>query len=82
MLHFIVLYWPVSEHLADFRKKKDFYIRQLSAGTGYCLEDLPSVMADKDGCQERFKESVLSARCSAKGIRKILLILNTFSIRI
>ena len=41
---------------------KQKLIHQLCADTGCCLEDLPSVMADRDTRQDiKSKESVLSA---------------------
>ena len=51
-----ILLWTSSHGRAKAGQPARTYIQQLCANTRYSLEDLPRVMDDRNGCQERVKE--------------------------
>ena len=55
-----ILLWTLTHEHTSVGQLWKSCIHQLCADTGYCLENLPRVMANRDGWWEKFKESVLS----------------------
>ena len=51
-----ILLWTPSHGRSKAGRPARTYIQQLSADTGYSLEDLQGAMDDKDGWQERVRE--------------------------
>ena len=51
-----ILQWTPSHGRAKARQPARTYIQQLSADTGYSLEDFPGAMDDRDGWWERVRD--------------------------
>ena len=56
-----ILFWTPSDRHASVGWPAKTYIHQLFIGTGYCLQDIPRVVDDRDKWWERVKRIQISS---------------------